>query len=109
MITDTNDVLIDKGAKGLTFNTFFTPITMSLLSKSEILFLQGQKQVSKSYEYKAKTLFFLAHEDTTLFPDIGLTNRSMPGMSRCDPLEQPQRLQAMASENRLNGNDPYEQ
>ena len=29
---------------------------MSLLSKSEIQFLQGQKQVSKSYEYKLKSI-----------------------------------------------------
>ena len=28
---------------------------MSLLSKSEIQFLQGQKRVSKSYEYKLKS------------------------------------------------------
>ncbi|MER5175571.1 MAG: hypothetical protein ABJB76_06105, partial [Candidatus Nitrosocosmicus sp.] len=29
---------------------------MSILSKSEIQFLQGQKQVSKSYEYKLKSI-----------------------------------------------------
>ena len=29
---------------------------MSLLSKSEIQFLQGQKQVSKSYEYKLRSI-----------------------------------------------------
>jgi hypothetical protein len=29
---------------------------MPLLSKSEIQFLQGQKQVSKSYEYKLKSI-----------------------------------------------------
>ncbi len=29
---------------------------MSLLSKSEIQYLQGQKQVSKSYEYKLKSI-----------------------------------------------------
>ena len=29
---------------------------MSLLSKSEIQFLQGQKQVSKPYEYKLKSI-----------------------------------------------------
>ena len=29
---------------------------MSLLSKSEILFLQGSKQVSKSYQYKLKSV-----------------------------------------------------
>ena len=29
---------------------------MSLLSKAEIQFLQGQKQVSKSYEYKLKSI-----------------------------------------------------
>jgi hypothetical protein len=29
---------------------------MSLLSKTEIQFLQGQKQVSKSYEYKLKSI-----------------------------------------------------
>ena len=29
---------------------------MSLLSKSEVLFLQGQKKVSKSYEYKLKSI-----------------------------------------------------
>ena len=41
---------------------------MSLLSKSEIQFLQGQKQVSRSYEYKLKSVIyskvsaFLQHE-----------------------------------------------
>jgi hypothetical protein len=29
---------------------------MCLLSKSEIQFLQGQKQISKSYEYKLKSI-----------------------------------------------------
>ena len=29
---------------------------MSLLSKAEVQFLQGQKQVSKSYEYKLKSI-----------------------------------------------------
>ncbi len=29
---------------------------MSLLSKAEVQFLQGQKQVSKSYEYKLKSV-----------------------------------------------------
>jgi hypothetical protein len=29
---------------------------MSLLSKSEVLFLQGKKKVSKSYEYKLKSI-----------------------------------------------------
>jgi hypothetical protein len=29
---------------------------MSLLSKSEVHFLQGQKPVSKSYEYKLKSI-----------------------------------------------------
>lgn len=29
---------------------------MSLLSKSEIQYLQGKKQVSKSYEYKLRSL-----------------------------------------------------
>ncbi len=29
---------------------------MSLLSRSEIQFLQGQKQVSKSYQYKLKSI-----------------------------------------------------
>jgi hypothetical protein len=29
---------------------------MSLLSKSEALYLQGQKRVSKSYEYKLKSV-----------------------------------------------------
>ncbi|MEJ7642631.1 MAG: hypothetical protein WKF36_10635 [Candidatus Nitrosocosmicus sp.] len=31
---------------------------MFLLSKSEIQFLQGYKQVSKSYEYKLKSIIF---------------------------------------------------
>lgn len=29
---------------------------MSLLSKAEVQYLQGQKQVSKSYEYKLKSI-----------------------------------------------------
>jgi hypothetical protein len=29
---------------------------MPILSKSEIQFLQGQKQISKSYEYKLKSI-----------------------------------------------------
>ena len=29
---------------------------MSLLSKAEILYLKGQKQVSKSYEYKLNSI-----------------------------------------------------
>ena len=29
---------------------------MSLVSKSKVLFLQGQKKVSKSYEYKLKSI-----------------------------------------------------
>lgn len=55
---------------------------MSLLSKSEILFLQGQKQVSKSYEYKLKSVIrkkiaHLLDKDvpllSTLFPKLNLT------------------------------------
>ena len=52
---------------------------MSLLSKSEIQFLQGQKQVSKSYEYKLKSILkkkisILLDKDlpllSTLFPNL---------------------------------------
>ena len=58
---------------------------MSLLSKSEILFLQGQKQVSKSYEYKLKSVIrkklshLLGKEIPLLsksFPDVCLTKFS---------------------------------
>jgi len=55
---------------------------MSLLSKSEIQFLQGQKQVSKSYKYKLKSvikkkLFTLLEKElpllSKLFPTYDLT------------------------------------
>jgi hypothetical protein len=56
---------------------------MSLLSKSEIQFLQGQKKiVSKSYEYKLKSIIKKKVSNlldkelpliSTLFPDTDLT------------------------------------
>ncbi len=55
---------------------------MPLLSKSEVLYLQGQKQVSKSYEYKLKSVIrkkvanLLDKELpllSKLFPETGLT------------------------------------
>ncbi|HYO06002.1 MAG TPA: hypothetical protein VER14_03365 [Phototrophicaceae bacterium] len=55
---------------------------MSLLSKSEIQYLQGQKQVSKSYEYKLKytirkKVANLMDKEipllSTLFPNLDLT------------------------------------
>lgn len=55
---------------------------MSLLSKSEIQFLQGQKHVSKSYEYKLKSIIkkktsTLMNKELPLlfklFPDYNLT------------------------------------
>jgi hypothetical protein len=55
---------------------------MSLLSKSEILYLQGQKPVSKSYEYKLKSVIRkkisrLLGKEIPLFsksfPEAGLT------------------------------------
>ncbi len=58
---------------------------MSLLSKSEIQFLKGQKQVSKSYEYKLKSILKkklanLLGKDlpllSSMFPDSNLTNNS---------------------------------
>ena len=58
---------------------------MSLLSKSEISYLQGQKQVSKSYEYKLKSVIkkkiskLLVKElplVSKLFPEVNLTNYS---------------------------------
>jgi hypothetical protein len=58
---------------------------MTILSKSEILFLQGQKQVSKSYEYKLKSIIKkkvsnLTNKEipllTTLFPNLNLTKFS---------------------------------
>ena len=71
---------------------------MSLLSKSEVQFLQGQKQVSNSDGCKAKTIFSWAHEIIImLFPDFGLTYRKLLSVSRCVPLEQTQRLQDMVS------------
>jgi hypothetical protein len=54
---------------------------VSLLSKSEILFLQGQKQVSKSYDYKLKSTIrkkvanLMAKEvplPSSLFPKLDL-------------------------------------
>ncbi len=58
---------------------------MSLLSKSEVQFLRGQKQVSKSYEYKLKSIIrkkmtHLLDKELPLlsksFPDAGLTKFS---------------------------------
>lgn len=58
---------------------------MSLLSKTEVQFLQGQKQVSKSYKYKLKSSIkkkiakFLNNELSLLSPllqQIILTNNS---------------------------------
>ena len=55
---------------------------MSLLSKSETLYLQGQKPVSKSYEYKLKSIIrkkmaHLLDKElpllSTLFPKLNLT------------------------------------
>ena len=55
---------------------------MSLLSKSEVLFLQGQKKVSKSYEYKLKSIikkkvFNLLDNEipmlSSFFPKLNLT------------------------------------
>jgi hypothetical protein len=54
---------------------------MSILSKSEVLFLQGQKQVSKTYEYKLKSTIrkkvanLMAKEvplPSSLFPKLDL-------------------------------------
>ncbi len=58
---------------------------MSLLSKGELQFLQGQKQVSKSYEYKLKPILrkkisnFLDKDLpllSPLFPNLDLTRFS---------------------------------
>lgn len=55
---------------------------MPLLSKSEVQFLQGQKIVSKSYEYKLKSIIkkklsILVKEEiplmVKLFPNLDLT------------------------------------
>jgi hypothetical protein len=55
---------------------------MSLLSKSETPYLQGQKPVSKSYEYKLKSIIrkkmaHLLDKElpllSTLFPKLNLT------------------------------------
>ena len=55
---------------------------MSLLSKSEIQFLQGQKQVSKSYEYELKSIIKKKISNlldkelpllSQLFPNLDLT------------------------------------
>ena len=55
---------------------------MSLLSKSEILYLQGHKQVSKSYNYKLRSIIKkkvanLMDKEipllSSLFPDLDLT------------------------------------
>jgi len=56
-----------------------------MLSKAEVLYLQGEKQVSDSYEYKLKSILrkkianFLDKELpllTSLFPDLNLTKIS---------------------------------
>ena len=71
---------------------------MSLLSKSEIQFLQGQKQVSKSYEYKLKSIIkrklttLLDREIpllSSLFPNLDLTKISKtPNNHHTTPLTQ---------------------
>ena len=38
------------------FNILYPNIFMSILSKAEVQYLQGDKQVSKSYEYKIKSI-----------------------------------------------------
>jgi hypothetical protein len=58
---------------------------MSLLSRSEIQYLQGQKQVSRSYEYKLKSIIKkkvanLMDKEipllSKLFPELNLTEIS---------------------------------
>jgi hypothetical protein len=58
---------------------------MPILFKSEIQFLQGQKQISKFYEYKLKSIIKKKISDlidkeipliTTLFPNLDLTKFS---------------------------------
>ncbi len=84
MISKANLNLIDseiEGVKALYF--FLVSITyMSLLSKSEIQYLRGHKQVSRSYEYKLKSIIKkkvanLMSKDiplvSKLFPEINLT------------------------------------
>jgi hypothetical protein len=69
---------------------------MPLLSKSEILYPHGQKKDSKSYKYKAMTIFSLACAiGPRLFPDFGLTKGEMFSVSICASLNQTQRLKAM--------------
>ena len=58
---------------------------MSLLSKAEVQYLQGQKQVSKSYEYKLKSIIKRKNSKliekelpllSQLFPNLDLTKFS---------------------------------
>ncbi len=74
--------LIDKGQRLNPLILFPLTLAMSLLSKSEIQYLQGQKQVSKSYEYKLKSIIrkkitHLLDKEvpllSTLFPKLNLT------------------------------------
>jgi hypothetical protein len=52
---------------------------MSLLSKTEIQFLQGQKQVSKSYEYKLKSI--ITGKICTLFEkELPLLSQMFPDL-----------------------------
>ncbi len=53
---------------------------MSLLSKSEIQFLQGQKQVSKSYEYKLKSII-KRKISTLLEKELPLLSHLFPNLS----------------------------
>ena len=66
-------------------------LTISLLSKSEIQFLQGKKQVSKSYEYKLKPIIkkkiaHLLDKEvpllSSLFPKLNLTGFGKEECSR---------------------------
>jgi hypothetical protein len=68
---------------------------MSLLSKGELQFLQGQKQVSKSYEYKLKSILrkkisnFLDKDLpllSPLFPNLDLTRFSKVRNIKKNPL-----------------------
>jgi hypothetical protein len=83
---------------------------MYILSKSEIQFLQWQKKSSKSYGYKARTIFTWANEmDTTMFPDIDLTDRIIPRCQDVIPWDNLKGCRRWLPRVRLNGNDLYEQ
>ena len=81
--------------------------SMSLLSKAELQFLQGQKNTSKSYEYKLKSvikkkLSMLIEKEIplikSLYPDIDLTKSS-----KINPVNTEHNLTKFSKKSKISG------